>query len=241
MMRKVSQTSSPALHTTGRGVGFAVFNQRWIYQRRGYRHRTSPESSDVSARRKPPGTLKKSSDLVYIILRLSTSDNVWCITHIHHMQSRLCLDYCCFGGKQSSSMSHGAHDRLAGSSFSVSSAAKSETQRRRFFIPLSLYFNFRERRFSLRSSCHQTVAGNCLLRKSFPQFSEEARTPLVLHSYSTYTCQSCCWYVVGISVQPQWIPGVPFTHPSVKKSSGTVSVVAFASFLSSLFFDNQSH
>lgn len=99
-------------------------------------------------------------------------------------------------------MSHGAHDRLAGSSFSVSSAAKSETQRCHFFTPLSLYFNFRERRFSLRSSCRQTVAGNCLLRKSFPQFSEEARTPLVLHSYSTYTRQSCCWYVVGISVQP---------------------------------------
>lgn len=74
-------------------------------------------------------------------------------------------------------MSHGARDRLAGSSFSVSSAAKSETQRCHFFIPPSLYFNFRERRFSLRSSCRQTVAGNCLLRKSFPQFSEEAWDP----------------------------------------------------------------
>lgn len=137
-------------------------------------------------------------------------------------------------------MSHGAHDRLARSSFSVTSAAKSETQRRHFIVLLSLCFNFGGRFFSLRSSRHQTVAGNCLL--SFPQFSEEARTPLVLHSCSTHTCQSCCWYVVGIPVRPPRIPGVPFAHPSVRKSSGmVVSVDALAGFLPSLFCENQSH
>lgn len=90
MMRKVSQTSSPALGTTGRGVGFAVFNQQGIYQTRGYRRcsRRSP------ATYRQAGNLEglwKSMPTLYIYY--SHADNAWCIAHIHYKRSRLCLDF----------------------------------------------------------------------------------------------------------------------------------------------------
>lgn len=91
MMRKVSQTSSPALGTTGRGVGFAVFNQRGIYQSRGYRRCTSPKSSNVSASRKPRGTLKKSADLVYILFSACRVQIMRDVLHIYITYSHDCV------------------------------------------------------------------------------------------------------------------------------------------------------
>lgn len=91
MMRKVSQTSSAALGPTGRGVGFAVFNQRGIYQSGGYRRCTSLESSNVSASRKPLGTLKKSTDLVYILFSSYRVQIMCDVLHIYITCSHDCV------------------------------------------------------------------------------------------------------------------------------------------------------
>lgn len=91
MMRKVSQTSSPALGTTGRGVGFAVFNQRGIYQSRGYRRCTLSEPSNVSASRKPLETQKKSTGLVYILFSDYQVQIICDVLHIYITCSHNCV------------------------------------------------------------------------------------------------------------------------------------------------------